>query len=1003
MSDKMAVQVKLGLDYSEFKAGLQRAHTELSKTFNSKSGLTTTKIDFGQFTDAGKKYQQFGTIVTDTNNKIVSSLNTVKPVVGSMAGAFAKMDVGGLVARALVTIPVWSAMRAGMQALTATFEHSVQFIVEWETTMARLQVVSGGTAEEMRSLSSTILSVGAAYGMSSKDIGEAATMWIQQGKSVAELAPLLSTTSQLSIITGRSVADSVEDITSLMKNYGITAMETGRIVDTLTAIDMKHAITTTDLIAAYKEAAPVASLMGVSFEKLGGIITATEVATRAGGSRIGHELTTVFTRLGSIAIATMQDLANVPMYLDAAGNTTTENTGRLRSAGDALDELALKWDTFGNALQNNIAKGVAGVRQAGLFVSSMQNWKEGLDATLEAIKSFNAGQRATDIMMNTTAKRAEQVKTSWDSMIGAIVETEIPREALNWLASTLQNIADLIDRINRSKIKPSMGDLLENANPVTLVKNVATKGPAAYARFTAAGEEITSEKSTEKEIKNTSEMTTQYKQLNEAIKQEINLRATLENYKKSNSDGKLNKSIEDTEKLIEEYQKVINEGFSSQELRLAGSDTRVETLKNLKKHTDEIVLANMAWIQQQSEILELTKKIHKASTEEEKATLNEQLAKTSSPEHFAKITRDIARETIKVDEEKRYDTTKSEYEERVSAAAEKTVNFRLTEKQVLLQNLSILKEMSAVQGKAGLSDDFVKKEEAKIQKGLTRIAQQEEDNQLKRDLNLLEAQGKANGLDEVAIEQQKNDLIRQRTTDTEKLKDSENSLAVAKLDALTKEHEKIKQNIEKNKEKVTSETEKLNKTAEKYQDVLRKISKSNAEHVEKRADIKSASEKSIAQIEEDYSNRNRKYSPSQLRDRAIQSVRDREREQLKSEDKRYNKEQADLQRQFVLADRDFDVQKAQLDNLKLIASKLGANPISAPNTEAPTSNNPNSRSESSTKNTNVNTALNTSVTVNITKESAPSDVAETVSKAVKDSLMADEKFRSAFISGAEIK
>jgi len=189
--------------------------------------------------------------------------------------------------RVLIVVPMWALFRGIMQGVIGTLKEGFQFLVDWEYEMAQIRMVTQASSDQMKSLSISLLNLAKNLGISHKDLGEGAKLWIQQGRAIEEVIPLMDTTAKLSMITGRSMRDSVEDLTAVMKAYNIEAEESMRIVDSLTNVEIKHAITTDVLVAALKNSAAVAAQMGVSFEQLQGIITASHTVTRSAGSKVG--------------------------------------------------------------------------------------------------------------------------------------------------------------------------------------------------------------------------------------------------------------------------------------------------------------------------------------------------------------------------------------------------------------------------------------------------------------------------------------------------------------------------------------------------------------------------------------------------------------------------------------------------------------------------------------------------------------------------------------------
>ena len=286
-------------------------------------------------------------------------------------------------------------------------------------------------------------------------------LWAQQGKSIAEIIPLMRTTVKLSLLTGRTVAQSVEDLTAIMKNFNIEANETGQIVDKVTNVMLNHAITTDVLVDALKQAAPVATQFGVSFEKILGIITATHVATRSAGSRIGRAWRTIFTRMATTGRDAIQQIAKVPVFIDETGKATFKNTGILRNFGEVIDEIAISFNNLGSAQQAQLGRALAGIRRTTEFTSAMQQYDEGIRATLHALDAYGEGQRAVNILLDTARSKSEQLQGAWNEFVASLTDTGALKGVLDSLKGMIEHMTQLSAIMQGTEMRFAVGQVMK--------------------------------------------------------------------------------------------------------------------------------------------------------------------------------------------------------------------------------------------------------------------------------------------------------------------------------------------------------------------------------------------------------------------------------------------------------------------------------------------------------------------------------------------------------------
>ncbi|HED06102.1 MAG TPA: phage tail tape measure protein, partial [Ignavibacteria bacterium] len=123
-------------------------------------------------------------------------------------------NVKFLTTRALTVIPVWLALRSAFMGVLRVIKESVTFLIDWEFQMAQIRIVSNESESSLNSLSNSLLSLSASLGISNQELGEASKLYAQQGRSISEILPLMAATAKLSLLTGRNMTTSVEDMTA---------------------------------------------------------------------------------------------------------------------------------------------------------------------------------------------------------------------------------------------------------------------------------------------------------------------------------------------------------------------------------------------------------------------------------------------------------------------------------------------------------------------------------------------------------------------------------------------------------------------------------------------------------------------------------------------------------------------------------------------------------------------------------------------------------------------
>lgn len=401
---------KLGQDVSKDMNILDRSVTQGTNSAGAAFRRVVTT-----FREGGKDI----TLSFDTVNGAVQE-NSIKMVEGankaqSLAQAFDKIGE-----RALLVAPVWLALRAALTSLIGVFRDSISFMIEWETQMARIRVVTGASKETVDILSGSIIQVAEKFGISNKEVAESANEWLRMGATLADVIPKLEVTARLSLISGQSMAESAKAVNSIISSYGLNINQATSATEKLLDIEAKSGVSLDVLQSAFEKAGTKAKQAGISFDQFAGYVAAVNQKTRQSGELIGTQLLNVFNRLGGSAIESAQQISRVSFYLDSAGKATSVATAEFRPLNDIIRDLAQSWKTLGIEQQDQLAKQLGGAKTTSTIIALMENFGEAVKAT--SSKATDA-QKEIDIALDTTGKHIKTLQDAWGLFSKALDST----------------------------------------------------------------------------------------------------------------------------------------------------------------------------------------------------------------------------------------------------------------------------------------------------------------------------------------------------------------------------------------------------------------------------------------------------------------------------------------------------------------------------------------------------------------------------------------------------
>ena len=411
---------------------------------------TVVKLTNGQF----RKYGETLTFVEGKLKRTKSSLKDVTTQVRKQQEAANKAKKANksfaenmkfLGKRALTVIPIWLLLRSVFTGFTRLLSSSLKFLIDWEFQLAQIKIVGKDTADSIDLLSDSMLQLATSLGISNEQLGESAKLFIQQGRAAKEIIPLLDATAKLSLLTGRTTVQSVEDLTAILKAFNIDAEKSITIVDLITSVMLANAVTAADLTAAYKQVASTASVLGISLAGLTGYITAIKAETRDAGGKIGLALRTMFTRITTVSADAIQQLTGIPLFLNETGEATKIATNRFRNLETVMSELSLVYTRLGSAQKIQLAKLVAGVRRTNQAIVLFKNFNQVIKAQTDALLGLGKADKAIEILVDTTKLRIQSLNNAWKEFVNSVGDTGVIKDALDLLKNQIIGLTVLLD------------------------------------------------------------------------------------------------------------------------------------------------------------------------------------------------------------------------------------------------------------------------------------------------------------------------------------------------------------------------------------------------------------------------------------------------------------------------------------------------------------------------------------------------------------------------------
>ncbi len=208
----------------------------------------------------------------------------------------------------------------------------LKMAADFETGMNQVRALTGATGDDFAKLEDQAMDLGATTIFSAGEVADAMGFLAQAGLDVDEIYGTLPATLNLAAAAQQGLGESADQMTNIMKGFGIETGEAARVADVLTGAFTGSNTNLGELSEAMKLAGPVAKGFGISFEEtvtvLGNMADAGFKASLGGTAFRGA--------LVRLAIPTKENAE----LLETLGINVFEAGGKMRPFAEIIDQFA---------------------------------------------------------------------------------------------------------------------------------------------------------------------------------------------------------------------------------------------------------------------------------------------------------------------------------------------------------------------------------------------------------------------------------------------------------------------------------------------------------------------------------------------------------------------------------------------------------------------------------------------------------------------------------------
>ena len=358
----------------------------------------------------------------------------------------------------------------------------ISTITDMDKALTNMTVVTQLSRKQAWQLTGTLQDLAKTTGMTTTEVANMTTMYLQQGQSLSEALELTEAAAKAARIAGISGSESINLLTNAMNGFQLKASKAMEVSDKFAALAAAAATDYEELATALSKVAAQANLAGMSMDFTLGLLTKGIEVTREAPETIGTALKTVISRMRELTdygetLEDGVDVNRVETALKNIGVQLRDTNGEFRDLDDVLAEVGTKWDDLNKNQQANVAVALAGTRQQSRLIAMMQDFDRTQELVNISMNSAGATAAQHRKYMEGLEAATTNLTTSYQGLITSFTNSDIAINVINGIAASLEFLGD-----NIGIVYAAMGGILALYTPL-LVNKLADNTATAVANF----------------------------------------------------------------------------------------------------------------------------------------------------------------------------------------------------------------------------------------------------------------------------------------------------------------------------------------------------------------------------------------------------------------------------------------------------------------------------------------------------------------------------------------
>lgn len=411
-------------------------YAEQSRTTrrNSKTGGVTETVTFER-ESASMKESARVVIERDRAGRVLNATTQETSRLMKETGDAARYSSKNFLTNT-ANVALWASSVAALYGSLALAGKGLRGLMEIEQATAILtQVFRGGEAEALR-LRDGVLSLGAAYGRSSKEALDAAVRFSRIGMTRAEVLEATAVALKAANVAEIDSATAAEQLSSIYAAYGLRVSDLRVVLNELNTVSNKYNATNKDMLNGIARTSGIAKQAGLGLNELIGIIGSGVGRTGRSGSEFGNAVKSIIVALSNPAMQTK--------LKDSFNFDTLDSNGEIKNFSDILGELTVKYNELSNAEKQAMVQMVAGKMQASRMTVMLDGYVQSQVLAIQANRDLSSAESENAKIRATMQSQLTGLTTQFEGFVAAMMGANKAVGFSGVLSGTIELLKNLL-------------------------------------------------------------------------------------------------------------------------------------------------------------------------------------------------------------------------------------------------------------------------------------------------------------------------------------------------------------------------------------------------------------------------------------------------------------------------------------------------------------------------------------------------------------------------------